>query len=55
MLLKYALLFFSGRALARIGNAHLKNGNLDEALVFFQKSLAEHRSSDVVKKTQEVR
>jgi len=42
------------KALARIGSAHQKKGDLKNALVYFNKSLSEHRDQEVVKKTQEV-
>ncbi|CAD5121870.1 DgyrCDS10333 [Dimorphilus gyrociliatus] len=42
------------KALARIGNANQKLGKLDEALHFFNKSVSEHRSSDIVKKINEI-
>jgi stress-induced-phosphoprotein 1 len=38
------------RAYARIGNAYHKEGNLDEALKWLQKSLTEHRTKDVLDK-----
>lgn len=48
-------MFPSYRALARIANAYLKQDHLDQALNYFNKSLSEHRSPDIVKKAQEVR
>lgn len=42
------------KALARIGSSFQKKGDLKNALVYFNKSLSEHRDSEVVKKTQEV-
>ncbi len=52
--LLYPLYPLYRRALARIGNVHFKQGNLDEAIKFYDHSLAEHRSPDVVKKKSEV-
>ena len=42
------------RALARQGNAYVKLDDLPQALVVFNKSLTEHRQSDIIKKAQEV-
>ncbi|RUS84609.1 hypothetical protein EGW08_007636 [Elysia chlorotica] len=42
------------KALARIGNAYLKKEDLDKAMIFYNKSLSEHRAPDIVKKVQEV-
>ncbi|XP_076442468.1 stress-induced-phosphoprotein 1-like [Babylonia areolata] len=42
------------KALARAGNAYMKMEDYEKALTFFNKSLSEHRSGDVVKKVQEV-
>ena len=42
------------RALARIANAYVKKDELKEALLFYNKSLAEHRDPEIVKKTQQV-
>ena len=43
------------RALARIGNVHLKMERYQLAIKYFDKSVAEHRSQDIVKKKLEVR
>lgn len=43
------------RALSRIGTAYLKQENLEMALKYFDKSLADHRNPDIVKKKIEVR
>jgi len=40
--------------LARTGTAYQKKGDLKNALVYFNKSLSEHRDQDVVKKAVEV-
>ena len=42
------------RALARMGNVHLKQENWAEAVRWFDKSLAEHRNPDIVIKKTEV-
>ena len=47
--------FFSLRALARIGTAYYKQEKLEPAVKYFNKSLAEHRNPDIVKKKLEVR
>jgi len=43
------------RALARIGTSYYKKDDLKNALTYYNKSLSEHRESDVIKKSQEVR
>ena len=42
------------RALSRIGNAYYKKEDLYNALIYFNKSLSEHRDQDIVKKTLQV-
>lgn len=42
------------KALARIGNAYFKLNDLKNAVTFYNKSLSEHRDSEIVKKLNEV-
>lgn len=44
---------FVYRSLARIGNAYYKKNDLQKTLVYFNKSLSEHRDVEVIKKSQE--
>ena len=41
------------RAFGRIGSAYLKLGDFDNAIKYFQKSLSEHRTADVLSKLKE--
>lgn len=41
------------RAFGRIGNSYYKKDNLDEAIKYFEKSLTEHRTADVLNKLRE--
>ena len=43
------------RALARIGSVHLMMERYQLAIKYFDKSVAEHRSQDIVKKKLDVR
>jgi stress-induced-phosphoprotein 1 len=42
------------KAYARMGNAQLKMGNLKEAVLYFEKSLSEHRDPEIVKKHKQL-
>ena len=52
--LSHGICCFVHRALGRIANAYAKKDNLKEALHFYNKSLAEHRDADMVKKAHQV-
>ena len=41
------------KALGRIGSAHVKKSNLPSAIKYFEKSLTEHRTPDVLNKLRE--
>ena len=47
-------LFPCYRAFARVGNAYFKKEDYNNALLYFNKSLSEHRDPEIVKKSQEV-
>lgn len=42
------------KAYGRIGNAYHKKGDLPSAIKFFQKSLTEHRTPDILNKLRDV-
>lgn len=42
------------KALGRIGSAYLKQGDLPSAIKYFEKSLTEHRTPDILNKLREV-
>lgn len=42
------------KALTRIGNAYVKKDNLKDAVMWFDKSLSEHRDPELVKKKKEI-
>jgi stress-induced-phosphoprotein 1 len=42
------------KAMARIGNAYIKLENLKDAMYWYEKSLAEHRDPDIVKKHKQL-
>ena len=43
------------RALARMGNVYYQQKQWNEAIKYFDKSLTEHRTAEVLKKKQNVR
>lgn len=56
VLLKPELLLFPfvSRAFARVGNAYQKKEDFSNAVLYYNKSLSEHRDPEIVKKAQEV-
>jgi hypothetical protein len=42
------------RAFGRIGTNYVKLGNLDKAIQFFQRSLTEHRTPEILGKLRDV-
>lgn len=47
------MLLSSSRALGRIGNAYVKLDKLDDAIKYYNKSLTEHRTADILNKLNE--
>lgn len=50
-----AVSYSFARAYARIGNVHLKRKSYEEAINFYQQSLAEHKIPDNAKKLQQAK
>ena len=46
---------FSIRAMARMGSVYVKRKDWENAVKYFDKSLAEHRNPDIVVKKNEVK
>ena len=54
LLFTHTNISISIRALARMGSVYVKRKDLENAVKYFDKSLAEHRNPDIVAKKNEV-